>query len=173
MSLRKDTSLGSNLASVTDLKRIQTPNSLCCDFGGYKTLATRWSGGRVQFWVQFWAPTGHLAMFQKVIEGLEGKINGQALGASLRLCDGRAQTQGVSESVAVAKHATTPAILTQFKSQQGFECFVNFGPRRVTFLFMWNENFDGIGEKLLPAKAAPMASLNLSVSHWPLRKTMT
>ena len=45
-------------------------------------------------------------LFQKVIEGLEGKINGQALGAALRLClrgsDGRAQTQGVSESAAVA-----------------------------------------------------------------------
>ena len=45
-------------------------------------------------------------LFQKVIEGLEGKINGQALGASLWLClrgsDGRAQTQGVSESAAVA-----------------------------------------------------------------------
>ena len=45
-------------------------------------------------------------LFQEVIEGLEGKINGQALGAALRLClrgsDGRAQTQGVSESAAVA-----------------------------------------------------------------------
>ena len=44
-------------------------------------------------------------LFQKVIEGLEGKINGQALGAALWLClcglDGRAQTQGVSESSAV------------------------------------------------------------------------
>ena len=48
MSLRKVTSLGSNLASVTDLKRIQTPHSLCCDFGGYKTFTTRWSGGTVQ-----------------------------------------------------------------------------------------------------------------------------
>ena len=36
-SLRKLTSLGSNLASVTDLKRIETPHSLRCDFGGYKT----------------------------------------------------------------------------------------------------------------------------------------
>ena len=47
-----------------------------------------------------------LRLFQKVIEGLEGKINGQALGAALWLClrgsDGRAQTQGVSESAAVA-----------------------------------------------------------------------
>ena len=41
MSLRKVTSLGSNMASVTDLKRIETAHSLCCDFGGYKTLTTR------------------------------------------------------------------------------------------------------------------------------------
>ena len=32
MSLRKVTLLGSNLASVTDLKRIQTPHSLCWGF---------------------------------------------------------------------------------------------------------------------------------------------
>ena len=38
MSLRNVTSLGSNLVFVTDLKRIETPHSLCCDFGGYKTL---------------------------------------------------------------------------------------------------------------------------------------
>ena len=47
-------------------------------------------------------------LFQKVIEGLEGKIrvNCQALGAALQLClrrsDRRAQTQGISESAAVA-----------------------------------------------------------------------
>ena len=76
-------------------------------------------------------------LFQKVIdsEGLEGKIwvNCQALGAALQLClcrsDRWAQTQGVPESAAVAagsdhlawgKHATTLALLAQFKSQQGF-----------------------------------------------------
>ena len=45
-------------------------------------------------------------LFQKVIEGLEGKTNGQALLAALQLClrwsDGRAQAQGVSKSAAVA-----------------------------------------------------------------------
>ena len=39
-------------------------------------------------------------LFQKVIEGLEGKINGQALWAALLLClrgsDRQDQTQGVS-----------------------------------------------------------------------------
>ena len=45
-------------------------------------------------------------LFQKIIEVLEGKIKSQALGAAVWLClrwsDGRAQTQGVSESAAVA-----------------------------------------------------------------------
>ena len=48
MSLRKVTALGSNLASVTDLKRIENPHSLCYDVEGYKTFTTPWSGGRVQ-----------------------------------------------------------------------------------------------------------------------------
>ena len=47
------------LVSVTDFKRIQLPHSLCCGFGGDKSFTTRWSGGRVQFWVQVWAPAGH------------------------------------------------------------------------------------------------------------------
>ena len=107
MSLRKVTSLGSNLASVTDLKRIEIPHSLCCDFGGYKTFTTRWSGGRVQVWVQVWAPACHLAISPKAVpEDWEGKIYGQALGAALRLClrgsDGQAQTQCVTKLAAVA-----------------------------------------------------------------------
>ena len=48
MSLRKVTLLGSNLASVSDLKRIEIPHSLCCDFGGYQPFTTCWSGSRVQ-----------------------------------------------------------------------------------------------------------------------------
>ena len=66
MSLKKVTLLGSNLASVTDLKRIETPHSLCCDFRGYKTFTTCWSGYQVQVWVQVWAPAGHLAISQKI-----------------------------------------------------------------------------------------------------------
>ena len=51
MSLRKVTLLGSNLVSVSDLKdlkTVETPHSLCCDFGGNKTFTTRWSGCTVQ-----------------------------------------------------------------------------------------------------------------------------
>ena len=77
MSLRKVTLLGSNLASVTDLKRIETPHSLCCDFGGYKTFTTRWSGGRVQVWVQVWAPACHLAISPKAVPEGNQRFRGQ------------------------------------------------------------------------------------------------
>ena len=39
-------------------KRIQTPHSLFWDFWADKTSRTRWSGGRVQVWVQVRAPAG-------------------------------------------------------------------------------------------------------------------
>ena len=77
MSLRKVALLGSNLASVWDLKRIQTPHSLCCDFRGYKTFTTRWSGGRVQVWVQVWAPAGHLAISPKAFPEGNWRFRGQ------------------------------------------------------------------------------------------------
>ena len=73
MSLRKVTSPGSNLASVTDLKMW----SLCCDFGGYKTFTTRWSGGRVQVWVQVWAPACHLAISPKAVPEGNQRFRGQ------------------------------------------------------------------------------------------------
>ena len=46
----------------------------------------------------------------------------------------------------------------------------NFGSWRVTVFFMWNEIFDGIGEIMLPTKAALIASLNLAIIHWSLSK---
>ena len=77
MSLRKVTLLGSNLASVMDLTRIETPHSLCCDFGGYKTFTTRWSGGRVQVWVQVWALACHLAISPKAVPEGNLRFRGQ------------------------------------------------------------------------------------------------
>ena len=59
------------------LKRIQTPHSLCCDFGGYKTSTTRWSGGRVQVWVQVWAPACHLAISLKGVPEDDRRFRGQ------------------------------------------------------------------------------------------------
>ena len=49
-------------AFLTGLKRIQTPHSLFWGFGADKTFKIRWSGGRVQVWVQVRAPVGHLAI---------------------------------------------------------------------------------------------------------------
>ena len=135
--LRKVLLLGSNLASVTDLKRIETPYSLCCDFGGYKTFTICWSGSRVQVWVQVWALQviwqSPWRLFQKVIEGLEGKSTAKLLGQlCCSACAGWTGKPGKDKhrvfptlkSAAVAagsdrlfwgKHATTLAILTQFK----------------------------------------------------------
>ena len=48
-----------------------------------------------------------------------------------------------------------------------------FGATTSTFSFMCNENFNGIGKKLLPTKVVPIASLNLSISHWSLSSNMT
>ena len=101
MSLRKVTLLCSNLASATDLTRIETPHSLCCDFGAIKPLQLVGQVAKFKFESKF-VSSGNLSegLFQKVIEGLESKINGQALGAALLLClhgsDEQAQTQGVS-----------------------------------------------------------------------------
>ena len=137
-ALKKVTLLGSNLASVTDLKGIETPHSLCCDLGGYKTFTTRWSGGRVQVWVQVWAPPCHLATSPKAVpEGYQRFLGQNQLPSSwgrspaLLARVGRASTNtGVSKSASVTagsdqlawgKYATTLVILTRFKSRQGFD----------------------------------------------------
>ena len=77
MRLKKVTLLGLNFASATDLKRIETPHSLCYDFGGYKTFTTCWSGCRVQVWVQVWAPAGHLAISPKAVPEGNRRFRGQ------------------------------------------------------------------------------------------------
>ena len=145
--------LGPNLASVTDLKRIQTPHSLCCDFRGDKTFTTSWSGGRVQVESKFeplqviWQSLRSLV--QKVIEGLESEINGQALGAALRLARvGRASLSTNTGRFRVGGSRCGPRQARLRKacyhscdtdstqSSTRFQCFVNFGPQRVTFFFM-------------------------------------
>ena len=112
MSLRKVTSLGSNIASVADLIRIETPQSLGCDFGpffrGYKNLLTLQP---IEFEFKFeplpviWQSLRRLfEKNQKIITGLERQNQRPSSWgrspALLFLCgsDGRAQIQGVSES---------------------------------------------------------------------------
>ena len=67
--------------------------------------------------------------------------------------------------LAWGKHATTLVILTQLESRKGFNDY-KLQAATSDFFFMWNAIFNGIGEKLLLTKAAPIASLNLSISHW-------
>ena len=108
MSLRNVSSFGSNLAS--DLKKLKLHTVSAVISEAIKPLQLVGQAPEFKFEFKFepllviWQSLRRL--FQKVIEGLEGKINSQALGAALRLClrgsDGRAQTQGVSESAAVA-----------------------------------------------------------------------
>ena len=167
MSLRKVSSLGSNLASVTDLKGIETPHSLCCDFGGDKTFTTwtRWSGGTVQVWVQVWAPAGHLAISPKAVpeenwrfRGQNHPVTGQALGAALLLClrVGRASTNtgyfrvdGSHGRCGPRQARLTKTYYHSCNTDSGqestrFQCFVDIGGGRVTFFshvrwkFWWN-----------------------------------
>ena len=53
MSLTNDSSLGSNLASVTDFKRIETPHILCYNLGGYKTFTALGQAAEFKFESKF------------------------------------------------------------------------------------------------------------------------
>ena len=55
-------------------KRIQTPHSWFWDFRADKTSTTRWSGGRVQIWVQVWAPACYLAITPDSYSRTQSKI---------------------------------------------------------------------------------------------------
>ena len=90
MSLRKVTSLGSNSASVTDLKEFKLHTVYAVISEAIKPLQLVGQAAEFKFESKFeslqviWQSVRRL--FQKVIEGLEGEINGQALRAALRLC---------------------------------------------------------------------------------------
>ena len=87
MSLRKVTSLGSNSASVTDLKEFKLHTVYAVISEAIKPLQLVGQAAEFKFeskfeplpviWQSLWR------LFQKVIKGLEGKINGQAHGAAL------------------------------------------------------------------------------------------
>ena len=132
MRVDNDSQLSSILAFLKEFNNLQPPSppklhKVCWTlFWGYwadKTFTTHCSSYRIQVWVHVWAPADQCRssgdhsrrLFEKTIEEFDCKINGQALGAallhSLGGSDGRAQTQGVSKSAAVAvglnRRATT------------------------------------------------------------------
>ena len=139
------------------------------------------SSGTESFWRQW--------QFQKVIKGLEGKINCQALGAAvmlyLRWLDGRAQTQLVSESAAVAagsywlawgKRATTLAILTQLDSQKGIKAVRShfFFSCEMKFSMEWLESARScFCSDQSSAHSFTQSFCSESISHWYLSKNMT
>ena len=86
MSLRNVTSLGSSLASVTDLKEFKLHPFYAVISEAIKPLQLIGQAAEFRFECKFeplaviWQ--SFLRLFQKVIEGFEGKINSQALGAA-------------------------------------------------------------------------------------------
>ena len=87
-SVRNHSPLAPVFANSTNLKRIQTPHCLFCDFGGDKrhhtTIITRSLGCKVRVWVQVWAVVGHLVRTPEGCSSRRWKINSQALLATLR-----------------------------------------------------------------------------------------
>ena len=165
MSIEMLLRLAQNLASVTDLKEIQAPRSLCCDFGGNKTFTTRWSDGRVQVWVQVWAPACHLEITKRRFwlqsQWLSSwcQLQHSLGGPGRQGSDGRARTQGVSGWVAVAaghhrlawgKSATTLAILSQNYYWLGsrvktVSMLCKLWAVTTNFFLIRNEIFDEVG----------------------------
>ena len=115
-----------------NLKRIQTPHSLFWDFRADKTFTIRRSGCRVQVW----APACHFEITPEGYSRRQSKVlTAKSMAKLWGPRSGRAWAGGTGER----KHS---AFLSR---------------RRVSMFFLWNEIFDGIGEKLLPTKAVPNA----------------
>ena len=88
MSLRKVTFFGSNFASVKDLKELKLHSVYTVISEAIKPILVS-QAAEFKFESKF-EPLpvilqSLLRLFQQVIEGLEGKINGQGLGAALGL----------------------------------------------------------------------------------------
>ena len=141
---------GSNSAS-TDLRRMQTLHSSCCDFGGDNTFTTRWSGGKVQ------VLSPSLSPCQSSGNHYEGcsrrhlkKINGWPLSGIALAGQTGEHRHRVFLSQWLSLRATTSlfyekvlSILRYWLSSRvkRFWWFVNLGPLRRHFFVMWKENF--------------------------------
>ena len=152
MSLRNVTSLGSNFALVMSLKRIQTPHSLCCDFGGRAIKPLQLVGQAAEFKFEP-LPT----ISPKTVPDGNRRFRGQnqrpsSWGRSPALLArvGRASTNTGRFRVGGSRCGPRPARLRKtcyhscdtdsvpvlLQESSRFWRFVNFGPRQVTFLFM-------------------------------------
>ena len=123
-------------AFLTDLKRIQTPRSLFWDFEADKPLQPVGQAAEFKFESKFEPlPVIWQSLPKAAIEawGLEGKIDGQALGAALRHGLGGSDGRGAFPSRRQSRQAR---LRKRFKR---FLCFVDIGPWRQNFVSLGNE----------------------------------
>ena len=156
MSLRnftKFTSFGSNLASVTGLKRIQTPHSLCCGFWADKTFTIRWSG-RLRRQSSSLSPSSSPCLSPKSVPEGNRRFRGQNQSPSSwdnfpallgrvgrsNTNTGRFRVGGSccgSRQARLKKtccHSCNPDSVQESKR---FWWFANFGPRQALFFITW------------------------------------
>ena len=164
-------------------KNLNFWHRLFWDFRADKTFSTRWSGGRVQVWVQVWAPAGHLTIIitpegysRRKSKGLNAKsmavLLGQRSGTAWAASSstGHLQVGRSRWGQGLLEENVLPLLLYWLIWRSKRFCFVNFGLWQVTFFSMSNEILYGIGEKLFPTKAQPIASFNLLIIHLSLIK---
>ena len=134
-----------------------------------KPFPTRWSGCRVQVWVQDWAPACHLAISPKAVPEGNQRFRGQnqlpsSWGSSPALLWLVGQAR-VCYSRCWQRQATL-AILTQFKCQKGFiALWISGSSKHFYFQVKWNFQWNW-QEVFADQSSTPFALLNLSISHW-------
>ena len=110
-------------------------------YADIKPFPTRWSGCRVQVWVQDWAPACHLAISPKAVPEGNQRFRGQnqlpsSWGSSPALLWLVGQAR-VCYSRCWQRQATL-AILTQFKCQKVL-LLCEFQAVASTFIFKWKK----------------------------------
>ena len=120
--------------------------------------------------------------FQKTIEGFDWKVNGRTLRATPQHSLGKHKHRAFrvgcilcwQQQASLRKtfyNCCNNGLVQESKKVLMLCKFLVLTShwRQICF-FLWKEIFDGIGENLLPIKAALISSLNLSVTHWSLSK---
>ena len=156
---------------------------------------TRWSGGRVQVWVQVWAPACHLAISAKAVPEGNRRFRGRnqwpsfwGSSPALFVRVGQARSNTGRFRVGSSRCGQRLARLRKtcyhscdtdsIQESTRFWCFVLVCKFRAeTYHFVFREwkfrwNWREVVGNLLLTKAAPIASLNLSISHCSLSKNM-
>ena len=157
--------LSSTLAFSTDLARIQTSqcaHSLFWDLGAEKTFTTHWSGGRVQVWVQVWAPAlpaSHLAIHPEGYSRRQSKVlSAKSMAELLEQHSGTACASRTGKhNFKLHKHKAYPNLLHSLLAVTGF---VNLGQWWAVFFVRWNEiSMDFSRTCYLPKQCSSLCSI--------------